>query len=242
MNLEENLRRHAEAIEAFASVFVTEPKTIEDVAMLLKQLGEIHHRPDRAAELVAELRSEVASIPRRTFTFVCPIWKNPWMWCGGDTYVSHLVEAAGGQNLLGERTRYPQIELTNVLALNPDVVFLPDEPYLFTEAEALTQDGYTLAWTNTPEPDLHVGVSTPTVTNTNVPVEVRALPSWRTPIDDAECEIDVERPDDRHDIRNHLAFRHHRQRRQVHKTWTTEMYAIWFWSAIRLDINTQLTF
>lgn len=60
---------------------------------------------------------------------------------------------------------------------------------------ANTQDGYTLAWTNTPEPDLHVGVSTPTVTDTNLPVEVRALPSWRTPIDDAECEIDVERPD-----------------------------------------------
>ncbi|NJK31370.1 MAG: VWA domain-containing protein [Deltaproteobacteria bacterium] len=60
---------------------------------------------------------------------------------------------------------------------------------------ANTQDGYTLAWTNTPEPDLHVGVSTPTVTNTNLPVDVRALPSWRTPIDDADCEIDVERPD-----------------------------------------------
>ena len=35
MNLEENLRRHAEAIEAFAPVFVTEPKSVEDVAELI---------------------------------------------------------------------------------------------------------------------------------------------------------------------------------------------------------------
>src|SRR4051812_45292937 len=32
MNLEENLARHASAIEEFAPVFVTEPKTVDDVA------------------------------------------------------------------------------------------------------------------------------------------------------------------------------------------------------------------
>jgi hypothetical protein len=58
------------------------------------------------------------------------------MWCGGDTYVSRLVECAGGTNVLGDRTRYPQVELADVLALQPGVVFLPDEPYLFTEADA----------------------------------------------------------------------------------------------------------
>ena len=58
------------------------------------------------------------------------------MWCGGDTYVSRLVEAAGGVNVLGERLRYPQVELDDVLAMKPDLVFLPDEPYLFTEEDA----------------------------------------------------------------------------------------------------------
>jgi ABC-type Fe3+-hydroxamate transport system substrate-binding protein len=136
MNLEENIRRHADAIEAFAPVFVTEPKTVEDVATLIAELGQVHHHAARAAELSAELRTEVASMPRQTFTFACPIWKNPWMWCGGDTYVSHLVETAGGQNILGERTRYPHIELPDVLALKPDILFLPDEPYLFTNEDA----------------------------------------------------------------------------------------------------------
>jgi ABC-type Fe3+-hydroxamate transport system substrate-binding protein len=141
MNLEENLRRHAEAIEGFAPVFVTEPKSVEDVIALIEQLGAIHHRRERAMELAEELRSQLRAMPKRAFTFACPIWKNPWMWCGGDTYVSRLVEAAGGSNVLRDRERYPQLALEDVLAMKPDVVFLPDEPYLFTDEDAASIKG-----------------------------------------------------------------------------------------------------
>ena len=136
MNLEENLRRHGDAIEQFAPVFVSEPKSVDDVESLIAQLGVIHDRRERASELVGTLRKERASLPKRAFTFACPIWKNPWMWCGGDTYVSRLVESAGGTNVLAERTRYPQLALEEVLAPRPDIVFLPDEPYLFTSEDA----------------------------------------------------------------------------------------------------------
>jgi ABC-type Fe3+-hydroxamate transport system substrate-binding protein len=141
MNLEENLRRHADAIEAFVPVFVSEPKSVDDVEVLIAQLGAIHHRNERATELVTQLRDERASLPKRSFTFACPIWKNPWMWCGGDTYVSRLVESAGGVNVLGDRLRYPQVALEDLLALKPDVIFLPDEPYLFTEQDSAEMHG-----------------------------------------------------------------------------------------------------
>lgn len=136
MNYEENLRRHAEAIREFAQVVVTEPKSVPDVVALIEQLGEIHDRRERAKELADGLSEEVRAMPQRTFTFACPIWKNPWMWCGGDTYVSRLVECAGGTNVLADRERYPQVALEEVLAMRPGIVFLPDEPYLFTEADA----------------------------------------------------------------------------------------------------------
>jgi ABC-type Fe3+-hydroxamate transport system substrate-binding protein len=136
MNLEENLRHHAEAVALFAPVFVSEPKSVEDVITLIELLGAIHDRRARATELANALRATLASMPRRAFTFACPIWKNPWMWCGGDTYVSRLVEAAGGANVLADRRRYPQIAIEEVLALGPDIVFLPDEPYLFTRDDA----------------------------------------------------------------------------------------------------------
>jgi len=138
VNLEENLRRHADEIASFAPVFATEPKTIDDVAALIRLLGEIHRC--ETGGLIAEL--EAARHRGEPFTFVVPIWKKPWMWCGGDTYVSNLVESTGGRNLLRHRTRYPSIDLHDVLALRPDVVFLPDEPYAFTEEDARAIDAH----------------------------------------------------------------------------------------------------
>ncbi|HUP44648.1 MAG TPA: helical backbone metal receptor [Thermoanaerobaculia bacterium] len=136
MNLEENLRRHAEQIEQFAPVFVTEPKSVQGVAELIATLGGIHGRPDRAREVIGELDRERSLMPRRRFTFACAIWKKPWMWCGGDTYVSSLVESAGGENVLGLRDRYPQMELDCMASLEPEIIFLPDEPYEFRQADA----------------------------------------------------------------------------------------------------------
>lgn len=141
MNLEENVRKHADAIESFSRVFVSEPKSVEDVELLIAQLGDIHGHVKRASELRASLASVRLSMPQRGFTFACPIWKNPWLWCGGDTYVSRLVECAGGRNVLANLTRYPNVSLEEVLAMKPDVIFLPDEPFLFTEEDASTIRG-----------------------------------------------------------------------------------------------------
>jgi iron complex transport system substrate-binding protein len=135
MNFEENVERHARQIETFARVVVTEPKSVDDVAALFAQLGEIHDARERARELRNELE-HARTFEKKRFTFAVPIWKKPWMWCGGDTYVSDLVVTAGGINVLADRTRYPHIELEEVLAMKPDVVFLPDEPYLFTSEDA----------------------------------------------------------------------------------------------------------
>lgn len=133
MNYEENLRKHAEAIETFARVHVSEPKIVDDVEALILDLGSIHDRAERAHELVGELRHERRTMPQRRFTFACAIWKKPWMWCGGDTYVSNLVECAGGINVLRDEKRYPARDLAEIDA---DVIFLPDEPYLFTREDA----------------------------------------------------------------------------------------------------------
>lgn len=133
MNMEENLERHAREIREFAPVFVTEPKSVRDVIEVLRTLGELHGRSERASQTASDIRVELASMPRRPFTFAVAIWKKPWMWCGGDTYVSNLVECAGGRNMLRDEKRYPTRDPETVDA---DLVFLPDEPYAFTAEDA----------------------------------------------------------------------------------------------------------
>ena len=139
VNIEENLKRHADEIATFAKVIATEPKTVDDVAALIDMLGANHSCQAKAAELVARITENRQ--PTTAFTFVVPIWKKPWMWCGGDTYVSNLAESVGGRNLLRDRARYPKLELDDVLTLHPDIVFLPDEPYAFTQDDANDIDG-----------------------------------------------------------------------------------------------------
>jgi ABC-type Fe3+-hydroxamate transport system substrate-binding protein len=133
MNFEENLERHAREIENFAPIHVSEPKSVGDVERLVRDLGNIHGRQGKAREWIDALDREVTALSsQRPFTFACPIWKNPWMWCGGDTYVSNLVASAGGVNVLADRSRYPSLGLEQIEALAPSVIFLPDEPFVFT--------------------------------------------------------------------------------------------------------------
>lgn len=135
MNLEENLERHAREIEQFAPVFVSEPKTVIDVAALIATLGALHGTPEAAARLVRELE-ETRTDKAPGFSFACAIWKQPWMWAGGDTYVSGLIEDSGGRNVFASDRRYPTLDLAQAIARKPDIVFLPDEPYAFTVDEA----------------------------------------------------------------------------------------------------------
>lgn len=137
VNVEENLARDADAIARFAPVFPTEPKTVAGVLHLLTDLGRIHRRDDDAAEWKERISREIARAGEsRPFSFACAIWKSPWMWCGGDTYVSDLITTAGGTNVLGGEARYPKASLEDVVARAPDVIFLPDEPYAFSETDA----------------------------------------------------------------------------------------------------------
>jgi ABC-type Fe3+-hydroxamate transport system substrate-binding protein len=139
VNMEENLRRHADEIATFAPIFATEPKSVADVDSLFASLGALHGVRNAAVSLQTRLKGATDVFhDRPPFTFVCPIWKDPWMWCGGDTYVSSLIASAGGINLLAAEARYPKRESSEVLALSPDVIFLPDEPYLFSQADAVT--------------------------------------------------------------------------------------------------------
>lgn len=115
------------------------------------------------------LRATAGLIPVRVFV---PIWRDPWMTASRDTYLHDLLATCGAENVFadGDRRiplatatgtadalppddarlenrgmRYPRITLDEVVAAQPDLILLPNEPYAFTE-----QDGDTLAALDTP--------------------------------------------------------------------------------------------
>lgn len=63
-----------------------------------------------------------------------PIWRDPWMVVGRETFTRDLLRRLGVANVFDDWDgRYPQVSVEEIVAADPDVVLLPDEPYVFTE-------------------------------------------------------------------------------------------------------------
>jgi len=140
-NQEENRKRDVERLEAAGiPVWVTYPRTVREGARLLEELAELGADAATRERVVAPVLTCVADAEAaadaqgvespRVF---CPIWRDPWMVVGADTYTYDLLTLCGGAPVLadtGDR-RYPRVALEAIVAAHPDVIVLPDEPYAF---------------------------------------------------------------------------------------------------------------
>jgi iron complex transport system substrate-binding protein len=102
-----------------------------------------------------------ASETRPAVSYFCPIWVGEsgfgldwWMTFNRDTYPADLLSLMGGENVFADRlrryplaadlgveepqdpgerdVRYPRVTLREILSADPELILLPDEPYLFT--------------------------------------------------------------------------------------------------------------
>lgn len=142
-NREENRRRDVQGLEAAGiPVWVTYPRTVREGADLLAELATLGSSPealDRVVEPVRRAVDEALAAPRRDGPRVfCPIWRGPWMAVGGDTYAHDLITLCGGLNVFGglSERRYPRVREEDILAAQPELVLLPDEPYAFGPQDA----------------------------------------------------------------------------------------------------------
>ena len=171
-NQEENTPRVVRKLaDRGIDVWVTYPRNVREGARLLADLAGLgasdeaiarHVTPVLRAVEDAEERRRAAAAGRagsrsgpgaasgtedpRPRVF-CPIWRDPWMTIGPDTYIHDMIELCGGRNLYAEGAarsgaaaesarRYPIVDLEEVVAAQPDVILLPDEPYAFDDADA----------------------------------------------------------------------------------------------------------
>ena len=151
-NREENSRDDVLAlVDAGVEVMLTFPRTVSEG---LDSLVAIAHRlgvawEGKASALLRTARTLQARLSRPVHApgascFV-PIWKKPWMTVNDDTYVGDVLRVLGLRNVFGglpsqgvdgRDTRYPVVELDDVVAMQPEVVLLPDEPYPFSDRHA----------------------------------------------------------------------------------------------------------
>jgi ABC-type hemin transport system substrate-binding protein len=136
---EENPREAVEALrEAGVEVFLGEPETVPDAVEMLRRLAEKIGAP-RSGAVISPIERVLEKLegspPARARKVFVPIWREPYMTLGGDTYAHDVLRLCGGENVFGGTTRYPTVSRQEIESAAPEEILLPDEPYPFSAAE-----------------------------------------------------------------------------------------------------------
>jgi len=130
---EENKPEHLAALrEAGVTVHGVMPRSLDDVAQLLADYGELLGVD--AGPLLDELaaaRRGLPDLPHRRA--VALVWREPWLAVGGGNHIDGMMAALGLENICGHREGYPEVAPDKLAALRPEIVLLPDEPRRFTD-------------------------------------------------------------------------------------------------------------
>lgn len=156
-NQEENRERDVERLRADGiPVWVTRIRTLDEAFASMRRLFEDALGWDVPPWLAEAERVWSAPPPADGPRVAVPIWRDPWMVVGSETFTGDVVARLGWQNVFGDHAeRYPRVELEEIDRDDVDLVLLPDEPYVFgpddgpeafTHAATALVSGRLLTW------------------------------------------------------------------------------------------------
>lgn len=137
------------------AVWVTVTESVPGALASMERLFSLALGRDLPGWLVEARRLWGGEVPAVRGRAAVPIWRDPWMVVGRDTFAGDLLRRLGVENVFADADgRYPSVELAAVAERRPDVVLLPDEPYAFTaddgpeafDLPALLVSGRLLTW------------------------------------------------------------------------------------------------
>jgi ABC-type Fe3+-hydroxamate transport system substrate-binding protein len=156
-NQEENRELDVERLRADGiAVWVTRIRTLDEAFASMRRLfaealgWEVPHWLEDAEQVWS--RPAPADGPQ----VAVPIWRDPWMVVGSETFTGDLVARLGWRNVFADSDeRYPRVDLDEIDRADVDLVLLPDEPYVFgpddgpeafTQAPTALVSGRALTW------------------------------------------------------------------------------------------------
>jgi ABC-type Fe3+-hydroxamate transport system substrate-binding protein len=143
------LREHG--IPVWVTVTETVPQALDSLARLFTEVLD-----DKEPDWLTQAR-DLWSRPEAPWgTAAVAIWRDPWMVVGRDTFTGDLLQRLGLSNVYADdEARYPSTSVDDIEERKPDLVLLPDEPYVFTaddgpeafaESSTVLVSGRLLTW------------------------------------------------------------------------------------------------
>jgi iron complex transport system substrate-binding protein len=150
--LKTNTPRLIQQLEDFGiTVFVLDPKKIEDIFENISSLAKLTYREEKAGEFLGALKERLHGVRKKVAGISRPgvflgMGKDPLISVGPGSFAHDLIEIAGGRNVTGQSSsRYRRYTLEEILLANPEVIIIcsmaPDDL-------CLSQKRWWKKWTN----------------------------------------------------------------------------------------------
>ena len=118
--------------------YLKNPTTLEEMYGNLEIVAQLTGHKEEAATLIESLQARVAAVDEK----IAPISSRPGVFyeldatdpskpytAGKGTFITQLIDRAGGYNIASELEGYPQISLEQVVAADPAFIILGDARY-----------------------------------------------------------------------------------------------------------------
>jgi iron complex transport system substrate-binding protein len=131
--------------------YLKNPTTLEELYVNLEIVAQLTGRESEAAALVESLKARVAAVDEK----IAPLSSRmnvfyeldatdpakPYT-VGKGTFITLLIDRAGGTNIAGELDGYPQLSLEQVVVADPAVIILGDSAYGITPESIASRPGW----------------------------------------------------------------------------------------------------
>ncbi len=162
-NKEENTQSEIELLRQDFPVWMSDISNLEQAITAITQIGGLVNREPEAAYLNHLINAGFTDLQTLALTkqinktVAYLIWKNPYLYSGQKTFINDLLTKIGLQNVV-KQSRYPELTLSQLVTLNPQLVFLSSEPYPFKQkhieeiasalpnAKVILVDGEMFSW------------------------------------------------------------------------------------------------
>ena len=131
--------------------YLKNPTTLEELYTNLEIVAQLTGHEVDAAQLIEDLKARVAAVdekiatatekPTAFYELDATDPAKPYT-VGKGTFITLLIERAGGQNIAGDLDGYPQLSLEQVVAADPDFIILGDSAYGITPESVATRPGW----------------------------------------------------------------------------------------------------
>jgi ABC-type Fe3+-hydroxamate transport system substrate-binding protein len=135
-NKEENYQEGIERLASKYPVWISDIYTLEDAYRMIQDIGQLTDSSIKASKIISQIKQGLEKGFKFKGSAVYLIWKDPLIAVGSNTFIDSMLDLAGFKNLI-KQTRYPEIDLEEIIKMNPEFLLLSSEPYPFKEKHIL---------------------------------------------------------------------------------------------------------